>query len=84
MELNATLDRLEKYNVIDAALNKAKAKHPNYPVDDMYKQVAIMNEEAGEVTRAVLQYKDEGGSIEDVKKELIHTAAMCMRMLENL
>jgi len=43
-----------------------------------------MQEEAGEVTRAVLHLAYEGGSIEDVRKELIQTAAMCMRMLENL
>jgi len=83
MELNSELERLQKYNVIDAELTKAKAKHPNYP-DNIFIQLAIMQEEAGEVTRAVLHLAYEGGSIEDVRKELIQTAAMCMRMLENL
>ena len=83
MELNSELDRLRKYSDIESELNKAIAKHPNYP-DDMFRQVTIMNEEAGEVSKAVLHYHYEDGSISDVRKELIQTAAMCMRMLENL
>jgi len=43
-----------------------------------------MQEEAGEVTKAVLHYAYEKGSIIDVKKELIQTAAMCIRMLNSL
>ena len=83
MEINLELDRLSKYMPIEVELNKAIKKHPNYP-NDMFRQVAIMNEEAGEVTKAVLHYHYENGSILDVKKELIHTAAMCMRMLNYL
>jgi len=73
----------EKYTLIDAELIKAKQKHPDYP-DDMFRQVAIINEESGEATKAVLHYHYENGSIEDIKKELIQAAAMCMRMLEKL
>ena len=73
----------EKYTLIDAELTKAKQKHPDYP-DDMFRQVAIINEESGEATKAVLHYHYENGSIEDIKKELIQAAAMCMRMLEKL
>jgi len=73
----------EKYTLIDAELTKAKQKHSDYP-DDMFRQVAIINEESGEATKAVLHYHYENGSIEDIKKELIQTAAMCMRMLEKL
>ncbi len=74
---------LDKYVEIDLELLRAKRKHPKFP-EDMFHQLAIMQEEAGEVTKAVLQYKYEGGSFEDIKSELIQTAAMCMRMLENL
>ncbi len=77
------LDKLRKYVPIETELIKAKKKHPNYP-EDMFRQLAIMQEEAGEVTKAVLHYHYEGGSLEDIKTELIQTAAMCMRMLENL
>jgi len=83
MELNSELDRLQKYNPIDAELKRAEKKHPDFPTD-MFRQVAIMNEEAGEVTKAVLHYHYEGGSLKDVREELIQTAAMCMRMLGTL
>ena len=83
MELNSELDRLQKYNPIDAELKRAEKKHPTWPTN-IFEQVAIVNEEAGEITKAVLHYKKEGGSFEDVKSELIQTAAMCMRMLKNL
>ena len=83
MELNSELDRLRKYSAIETELNKAIKKHPDYPVD-MYKQYAIIAEEAGEIVKAVLHYYDEGGSIEDIKNELIQTAAMCVRMLNYL
>jgi len=83
MELNSELERLEKYNVIDAELRRAEIKHPNFP-SDMFQQLAIMQEEAGEVTKAVLHFQYEKGSLQDIKDELIQTAAMCMRMLKNL
>lgn len=71
------------FEVIDAEVERAESKHPDYP-KDMYKQLAIMQEEAGEVTKAVLHYEYEFGSLNDVKKELIQTAAMCVRMLKNI
>ena len=81
MELNSELDRLQKYNVIDAELRRAKKKHPDWP-DDLYVQLAVMQEEAGEVAKAILDFSFHKGPAEDIKKELIQTAAMCMRMLE--
>ena len=83
MELNSELERLQKYIVIDIELKRAEKKHPNFPAD-MFRQVAIMNEEAGEVTKAVLHYHYENGGLENIKKELIQTAAMCVRMLDAL
>ena len=84
MILNSELERLEKiYNVIDTELLRAEKKHPEWPLD-MFKQLAIIQEEIGEVTMAVLHYHDESGSLDDIKKELIQTAAMCLRMLKNL
>ena len=78
MELE--VKRLIKYDEIQQGLEFAKKKHPNYPTD-MFRQLAIMQEEAGEVTKAVLDYHYEGGPLEDICQELIQTAAMCMRML---
>jgi NTP pyrophosphatase (non-canonical NTP hydrolase) len=83
MELNSELERLQKYAEIDSELKRAENKHPNFP-KDMFQQLAIMQEEAGEVTKAVLHYHYENGALEHVKEELIQTAAMCMRMLQNL
>jgi NTP pyrophosphatase (non-canonical NTP hydrolase) len=83
MELNSELDRLQKYSEIDRELKRAENKHPNFP-DDMFQQLAIIQEEVGEVTKAVLHYHYENGSIDHIKEELIQSAAMCMRMLQNL
>jgi NTP pyrophosphatase (non-canonical NTP hydrolase) len=82
-EAQKELERLQKYSSIDAELKRAKKKHPHFP-DDMFQQLAIMQEEAGEVTKAVLHYHYENGTLEHVREELIQTAAMCMRMLQNL
>ena len=90
MELNSEFDRLEakvnrlmKYDEIQQELERAEKKHPDFP-KDMFQQLAIMQEEAGEVTKAVLHYHYEGGTLEDVREELVQTAAMCMRMLSAL
>lgn len=64
-------------------LERAEALHPDYP-NDIYKQLAIITEESGEVAKSVLHYEYEGGSLQDIKDELVQTAAMCIRMLKNL
>ena len=81
MELNSQLDRLLKYEAIEKELKNAKEKHPEFP-DDVFKQLAIMQEEAGEVTKAVNDYYHHNGSLDDIRKKLLHTASMCVRMLE--
>jgi Flp pilus assembly protein CpaB len=68
---------------VDSELKRAKLKHPNWPTDKLH-QMAIVNEEAGEATRATLHLIYEDGTPERVKTELVQTAAMCIRMLENL
>jgi NTP pyrophosphatase (non-canonical NTP hydrolase) len=83
MELNSELDRLQKYLPIEKELIKAKELHPKYP-KDIFWQLAIMSEEAGEVAKAVNDYVDGKTSLSHVKEELYQTAAMCIRMLENL
>ena len=81
MELSSELDRLQKYKAIEKELQRAKKIHPNYPTD-IFIQLAIMQEEAGEATKAVLDYQCNKCSIDSIIQELIQTAAMCMRMLE--
>lgn len=68
-------------SLIVAELEAAKEKHPDYP-GDMFRQVAIIHEELGEVTKAILHNIYEDGPSEDIKKELIQTAAMCVRITQ--
>lgn len=70
------------YEII-AELERAKEKHPNWPWDLLH-QIAIINEEAGEATKATLQWKYENGSKMNITHELISTAAMCIRMIESM
>lgn len=75
---------MREIQLINDELKRAKLIHPDYPTN-IYKQLTILIEETGEVAKAVLHYDDEGtGSLQDVKDELVQTAAMCIRMLENL
>jgi len=73
---------LQCFPIINA-LKEAKEKHPVWP-EDIFEQLAILQEEAGEITKAVLDYKTGDGSKEDLQKEVYQTAAMCLRFLENL
>ena len=76
--------KLTKYsNLILAEYRRAKELHPLWP-DDIIHAVAIMCEESGEAIRAALNLQYEDWNIEDVEKELIQTAAMCLRCLVNL
>lgn len=74
---------LKVYALINAELIRAQSKHPIFP-EEVFQQLAIMQEEAGEVTKAVLEYHFEDGTLEHIREELIQTAAMCVRMYINL
>jgi len=69
-------------NMIDSELEKAREKLPFWP-EDVIHGAAILGEEAGEVIKAALQYRYEGGKREEIFKEAIQTAAMAIRLLEN-
>ena len=68
---------------IQYELMTAKKKWPEY-YDDVIHATALVNEEAGEAIQAALDLTYDNGSIEKVKAELIQTAAMCFRALENI
>ena len=68
--------------VLDELL-RAETKYPDWPADLIH-QVAIMQEESGEAIRAALNHVYHGEPIEDVRAELVQTAAMCLRCLKNM
>jgi len=66
--------------LVGTEISNAEIKFPLFPTDPV-QAVAIMIEEAGESMQAAidLAYEHEGGSVENVQRELIQTAAMCFR-----
>lgn len=69
-------------------LAKAKQKFPEWPVDPIH-QVAIMQEEAGEAVQAAVDYVYKFAMEPEykralLKKELLQTAAMCLRCLQHI
>lgn len=62
-------------------LHKAVTKHPSWPRHDAIHAAAIVQEEAGELIRAALQFHYEDGSPDEIHKEAIQTAAMGLRFL---
>jgi len=77
------MTNIEIRRAVKAELLNAKLKWPVF-YQDIIHAVSVMNEEAGESIQAALDYTYDNGSIENVKKELIQTAAMCFRCLENI
>jgi hypothetical protein len=76
---------MQKKTAIDcikAGLEKAEAKHPQFPTDPIH-AAAIVVEEAGELQQAALQYVYEKGRGEDLIEEAIHVGAMALRFLIN-
>ena len=61
-------------------LDRAIAKHPEWPSDPIH-QCAFMAEEAGEAVRACNNMVHEGGGQWEYEVELRQTAAMCIRCL---
>lgn len=69
-------------------LKAAKEKHPDWP-KDLIHAAAIVGEEAGELLQAAINYEYMDVIYLDdarkkIKDEAIQTAAMCVRLLENL
>jgi len=66
-------------------LLNASLKFPGWP-QDLIHAAAIVSEEAGEVVKVCNEYlhEDKQRSVQDIEKELIQTAAMCVRFLLHL
>lgn len=83
---NQTTKPFQRQEIIEdilKELDKAEYKFPQWPNDHIH-GTAIMAEESGEAVRASVQLVYEKGDIEDLRKELMHTAAMCIRELAHI
>lgn len=76
IKLKALLD-------IYSELEAAEKQHPNWP-ENPFEALAIITEELGELSQALLQYKHEGGLSEAIRAEAIHVTAMGFRFIINI
>lgn len=76
-------------NVIDqitAEVARATVKFPTWPTDPLH-ALAVLGEEFGELTKAMLQHTYEphkGVTEQDIREEAIQTAAMALRLAMSL
>lgn len=62
-------------------LTQARRKHPSWPENDKLLGAAIIAEESGEAIRAAVQLVAESGNEAALFREVIQTAAVCVRFL---
>ncbi len=82
------MKEIELANEIVQELEYARSKFPEYP-DNLIEAVVIIAKECGEVLKLANEMhqmhkgRDYGSAsdILDLRKELVQTAAMCMRMI---
>lgn len=82
-KLKPTDKKYEAMELIIGELSYAEKKHPEWP-NDIFRAVAIINGKAGESIQAALDYHYDGGSMDDLVKELAKTGAMCIRAMINI
>ena len=72
-------------NEVLAEVTRATEKFPGWPTDPLH-ALAVLGEEFGELTQAMLQrvYEPHKATAEDVRTEAVQTAAMAMRLLFSL
>lgn len=69
-----------------AELDRATAKFPTWPTDPLH-ALAVLGEEFGELTKAMLQFTYEPHkkvTRADIRSEAIQTAAMALRLAASL
>lgn len=66
-------------------LSNAITKFPTWPTDPLH-AIGVVNEEVGELNKAVLQsvYEPEKQPSDAVTKEALQAAAMCLRFIESI
>lgn len=85
-ETDQRIQALQRANVpVLVEILTAMAKYPTWPTDPLH-AVAVLGEEFGELTKAVLQhtYEPQKASLRDVRDEAIQTAAMALRFVLSL
>lgn len=91
-EVEAAIAELRACAVVDDAvahvvreLERATAKFPTWPTDPLH-AVAVVNEEVGELNKAILQatYEPEKANMLDVGDEAVQAAAMALRFVMSL
>jgi NTP pyrophosphatase (non-canonical NTP hydrolase) len=75
----------EGWNEVMSEIERAVRKFPTWPTDPLH-ALAVLGEEFGELTKAMLQhtYEPHKSTLEDVRTEAIQTAAMSLRLLASL
>ena len=76
---------MHSFDEIFAEVARATAKYPSWPTDPLH-ALAVLGEEFGELTKAMLQlsYEPEQSSAQEVRAEAIQTAAMALRLVMSL
>lgn len=66
-------------------VSRATSKFPTWPTDPLH-ALAVLGEEYGELTKAMLQmtYEPHKTSLDEVRTEAIQTAAMALRLAMSL
>jgi len=77
------MTNIEIRRAVEAELCKARLKWPNY-YNDVIHAVGLICEESGEAMQEALDLTYDDGAIGALKDEIIQTAAMCFRALENI
>lgn len=80
----ARIDEVAKQ--IAAEVARASTKFPTWPTDPLH-ALAVLGEEFGELTKAMLQHTYEphkGVTLDDIRAEAIQTAAMAQRLAISL
>ena len=71
----------DSFEEVLAEVNKARGQHSSWP-DNVLEATAIISEESGEAIREALQItQGEHQNYADLRKEVIQTAAVCIRWL---
>lgn len=73
----------EAIEEVFAELRRAERLHPGWPEDVMH-GAANVAEEALELIQAAADLQYHGGSVEQVRKEAVHTTAVGLRFLINM